>query len=121
MSYTFKINNVDYSGYLQKYGYSTSYDPVYSDSMMALNGVEYVAVPRYRGTLSVVIKPVEGTALSTLTTALSAGILEITYTCLQRNYDVTASMRLDTNSAELVLKNASHAYLGNIQLNFTEL
>ena len=119
--YTFKINNVDYSSVIQEYGYATSYDPIYGDSMTSLNGIEYTAVLRYRGTLTLKIKPLEGTTLATLTSALSAGILEITYTCLQRNLDVTASMRLDTNSAELLLKNTSHKWLGNTQLTFTQL
>ena len=121
MNYTFKINNVDFSDVIQKYGYATSYDPVYSDSMMSLNGIEYIAILRYRGTLTITLKPLEGTRLSQLTTALTAGIPEITYTCLQRNADVITSMRLDVNSAELLLENASRKLVGNTQITFTEL
>ena len=78
--YKFKINNVDYSGDLTKYGYSTTLEPVYGNSMTDLSGVEHTAVLRYRGTLTVTLKPLEGTAWSTLASALMAGSLEITYT-----------------------------------------
>ena len=48
--------------------------------------------------------------------------MEIRYTCLQRNMDVIARMKLDGgDSAEMVLRNASRTLVGNTQLTFTEL
>lgn len=119
--YTFKIGTTDYSTYLTKYGYATTLEPVYSDSMVDLAGVEHTAVLRYKGTLTVTLKPMEGTSWATLATALMTGILEITYTCLQRNSDIIASMRLDAVSTEFVLENASRKLVGNTVLTFTQL
>ncbi len=119
--YTFKINNVDFSGYLTKYGYATTLEPVYSDGMVDLAGVEHTAVLRYKGTLTVTLRPLEGTSWSTLASALMDGILEIQYTCLQRNAVVIASMRLDSVTTEFLLENASRKLVGNTQLTFTQL
>lgn len=119
--YTFKIGTTDYSGYLTKYGYATTLEPVYADSMVDLAGVEHTAVLRYKGTLTVTLRPLEGTSWATLASSLMGGILEITYTCLQRNSTIIASMRLDTVSTEFVLENATRKLVGNTVLTFTQL
>lgn len=118
---TFLINGVDFSNYIQVYGYATSYLPVFGQSVMTLDGVEHTAVLRYRGSVSINLKPLTSAEWNTLSTALSTGILRITYFCIQRNRDVVASMKLDRMSAELVLKNASRMLYGNTQLIFQEL
>ena len=119
--YTFKIGTTDCSGYLTKYGYATTLEPVYSDSMVDLAGIEHTAVLRYKGTLTVTLRPMEGTSWATLAALLTTGVLEITYTCLQRNTDIIASMRLDSVSTEFVLENASRKLVGNTVLTFTQL
>ena len=117
---TFKINNVDYSTYLTKYGYSTSYTPVFADSVTTLDGVEHTAVIRYRGTLTVTLRPMTATEWATFSAAL-AGILSITYTNIQKGTDVTVNMRMDEYSANLVLINTSRTLFGDTQLTFVEL
>ena len=118
---TFIINGVDFSDLLQTYGYSTAYTPVYSQSVQTMDGYEHVGVLRYRGSLTVNLKPLTGTQLKDFTNALSVAVPTVLYTCLQRNMTVQANMRLDNVSAELVLKNASRMLYGNTQLTFTEL
>lgn len=118
---TFKIDNVDYSGYITKYGYKTTVTPVYGASVVTLDGVEHTAVIRYKGSVSVVLRPLEATAQATLSASLMAGPMEVKYTCLQRGVDVTATMKLDDMSAELVLINASHTFSGNTELTFVQL
>lgn len=118
---TFKINNTDCSGYITKYGYGTTYNPVFSESIVTLDGVEHVAVKRYKGTLTVTLRPLTGAQWATLSALLAAGILTVQYTCIQRNMDVTASMKLDNISANTVLKNASRTLFGDTQLTFVEL
>lgn len=118
---TFIINGVDFSDLLQTYGYSTAYTPVYSQAVQTMDGYEHVGVLRYRGSLTVNLKPLTGNQLKSLTNALSITVPSVFYTCLQRNMTVHANMRLDTVSAELVLKNASRMLYGNTQLTFTEL
>lgn len=118
---TFKINNVDYSGYLTKYGYKTALAAVYGGSVTTLDGVEHTAVIRYRGSLTVVLRPLEASAWATLSNALLTGPVQVKYTCLQRGMNVDATMKLDSVSAELVLINASRTLSGNTELTFVEL
>lgn len=119
---TFEINGTDFSGLITRYGYATAYNPVYTQSLMTLNGYEKVAYLRHRGSLTVTLRPLTSAELSVFTAALATGIMEIRYTCLQRNMDVIARMKLDGgDSAEMVLRNASRTLVGNTQLTFTEL
>ena len=118
---TFKIDNVDYSSYITKYGYRTALAPVYGASVTTLDGIEHTAVIRYRGSVSIVLRPLEATAWATLSAALLSGPMEVQYTCLQRGVDVTATMKLDDISAELVLINASRTLSGNTELTFVQL
>lgn len=118
---TFKIATVDYSTYLTKYGYQVKEIPMFSDSVQTLDGVEHVAVIRYRKELTVTIRPLTATEWATLFTALSSGILSITFTVPQANTDVTANMRMDEVSADLALINSSRTLYADTQLTFTEL
>lgn len=118
---TFKIDGTDFSGYLTKYGYSTTYTPVYSDSVQTMDGVEHVVVIRYKGTLTVTIRPLTGAEWETLSAALATGILNIQYTNIQLNEDVDAEMRLDDMGATLALINASRTLFNDTQLTFVEL
>lgn len=118
---TFLINGTDFSGYIQKYGYSTAYTPVYSQSVQTMDGIEHVAVLRYRGSVSVTLKPLTAAQWAVLSAVLATGLLSVTYTCVQRNTDVLANMKLDAMSANTVLKNASRTLYGDTQLTFTEL
>lgn len=118
---TFKIATVDYSTYLTKYGYQVKEIPVFSNSVQTLDGVEHVAVIRYRKVLTVTIRPLTATEWATLFTALSPGILSITFTVPQSNTDLTASMKMDGASAELALINSSRTLYADTQLTFTEL
>ena len=119
---TFKINDVDFSDVIQRYGYATTYDPVYTNSMMSMNGIEHVGYLRHRGSVTITLNPLEGTRLSQLAAALAGGIYEIKYTCLQRNTDIITRMRLTGGmSSEILLKNASRVLSGNTQLTFQEL
>jgi len=120
--YTFKINGVDFSDIITRYGYQTVYDPIYSESITTMDMVEHTAVVRYKHGLTITVRPLEYTRLTQLTLALSAnGIPSITFTSLQLNEEVTASMRLDSYTSELVLQNASRKLLGGTQLTFVEL
>lgn len=119
---TFTINGTDFSGLITKYGYATAYNPVYAQNVITMDGVEHLAYLRHKGSLTITLRPLTGAELSTLTAKLATGIMEIQYTCLQRNLDVTATMKLDGgDSAEVVLRNASRMLSGNTQLTFIEL
>ena len=119
--YTFKINGVDFSDIIMRYGYQTAYEPIYTDRITTLDGVDHTAIIRWRNGVTIPVRPLERTRLIQLTNALKAGIPTITFTSLQQGTDVTASMTMEDYSLELLLHNASRLLLGGEALTFVEL
>jgi len=120
--YSFSINATDFKAKVQRYSYSTSYTPVYSDSVTTMDKVDHSVIIRWRHGLSLIINPMSESDLYALQTALSSSqITSVKFSSLQLNQDVTCNMVLDPASAELVIKNATRRVLGPIQLNFTEM
>ena len=119
--YTFKIDGVDFSDIIMKYGYRTAYEPIYTDRITTLDGVDHTAIIRWRNGVTIPVRPLERTRLIQLTNALKAGIPTITFTSLQQGTDVTASMTMDDYTLELLLQNASRLLLGGETLTFVEL
>lgn len=120
--YTFQVNSTDLKSYVLPYGYNTSYEPVYSDTITTLDGVDHSVILRWRHKLTVQLKPLSESNLSTIQTALGgATVASVKFSSLQRNTDVTVNMVLDPSSADIVLKNTSRRVLGNVTLTFTQL
>lgn len=120
--YTFKINGTDFSDIIMRYGYKTAYDPIYSDTITTLDMVDHTVIVRYKNGLTIPVRPLERVRLVQLTNALkNNGIPVITFTSLQQGVDVTANMRMDDYTSELVLRNASRLLLGGTELTFVEL
>ena len=120
--YTLKINSTDFKTRVQKYSYSTSYTPVYSDTVTTMDKVDHNVIVRWRHGLSCIINPGTEAELLALATALQASnVASVKFSSLQLGTDVTTNMTLDVGSAEMVLKNASRRVIGDIQLTFTEV
>ena len=119
--YTFKINGIDFSDIIMKYGYKTAYEPVYTDVITTLDKVDHTAIVRWKNGITIPVRPLENVRIGQLTTELRKGIPTITFTSLQKGSDVTATMKMDDYSAELVLQNASRLLLGGVSLTFVEL
>ncbi len=119
--YTFKIDGVDFSDIITKYGYRTAYEPIYTDRITTLDGVDHTAIIRWRNGLTIPVRPLERPRLIQLTNKLREGIPTITFTSLQQGTDVTARMTMDDYTLELLLQNASRLLLGGESLTFVEL
>ena len=119
--YTFEINGVDFSDIIMKYGYKTAYEPIYTDTVTTLDGVDHTAIIRWKNGLTIPVRPLQNVRIGQLTTALRQGIPSITFTSLQKGSDITAVMKMDDYTAELVLQNASRLLLGGVSLTFVEL
>lgn len=120
--YTFTVNGTSFADCVFRYGYSTTYTPVYSASVTTMDTVEHTVIKRWRHGLSFRLNPVSESRLHELQTALMRSpVPQIVFSSLQLEADVTARMKLSPLSAELVLKNASRRVLGGITLDFTEL
>ena len=120
--YTLEINGVDLGSLVEKYGWDTSYTPVYSDTVTTLDKVDHNVIVRWRHGLNVKLRPLSETDLATIQSALfGSHVASVTFSSLQLNADVTCRMSLSPSSAALVLKNASRRVLGNVTLSFAEL
>ena len=120
--YTLKINTTDFSSRVERYGYETSYTPVYSDAITTMDKIDHTVIVRWRHGLTVKLKPQSEAELYALQTALlTTNIQSVKFSSLQLNADVTCNMTVSPESVALVLKNASRRVLSEITLAFTEL
>ena len=120
--YTFKINNTDFAARVFRYGYKTSYDPVYSETVTTMDKVDHVVIIRWKHGLKVTLNPMSEADMKSLNTALaSSSVPSITFSSLQLEANVTCNMTLTPEAAALVLKNSSRRVLGPITLTFTEM
>ena len=119
--YTFKINNTSYASLVKKYSYRTDRIPVESGRVTTMDKKDHVAIARYRGTLSMDINPTDETTFKNFCTALAAGVLSVTYTCLQTKTDVTQYMTVKGMPGALAIQNANRKVIGGLSLTFTEL
>lgn len=98
--YPLKINGVDITNMVEIDSYSTAVIPVYGDAVTTMDGVDHVAVIRYKGEVSFAANPLTDTQTVTLCNALMPGVVEVQYHCLQRNAEIIATMRLDRISSQ---------------------
>ena len=119
--YTFEINDVDFAPLVKKYSYSTDRIPVESQRVTTMDGVDHVAVIRYRGVLTLQINPQDETTFKTFCEAVAAGVLKVKYRCLQTETDVTQYMTVSGMPGALAIQNASRKVIDGLTLTFTEL
>ena len=119
--YTFEINGVDFTDIIKKYGYKTAYEPIYTDTITTLDRVDHTAIVRWKHGVTIPLRPLTVVRIAQLTTELKKGIPSITFTSTQTNGIVTAKMKIDDYSAELVLQNASRLLMDGNTLTFVEL
>lgn len=91
---TLTFNGVDFSDYLSTY--TVTHEIETADSVVSLNGTEYVATRR-RPVVSFSFVPLSDAQAASIYTALSAVIASATYTDPSVNTDVTATMRVASN------------------------
>lgn len=117
--YTLTINGVDFSTYIKPYSYSTEYMPVEGGSVTTMDGVDHIAIVRWKGAVHAELKPLTEQSLATLVTAITGvGAVTIQYSNLQRNSVITESMKPSKQTATMVLKNSDYRYVGDITLDF---
>lgn len=94
------VNGLDITNWIEIDSYETSLSPVYGDSVTTMDGVDHVAVTRYKGTVTVSLNPLTLDRTAQLCNALLSGAINAQYYCLQRNHEVFANMRIDGVSAQ---------------------
>lgn len=98
-SLKFKVNDIDFSSFVERDGYKTSLAPVYGETIQTLDGVGHTAMLRLKGELSLKLNPRTAQDTAALCTELLKAPCEVQYHCLQRNMDVTALMTIDSITA----------------------
>lgn len=102
VSYTFKINNTDYSQFVERDSYVTELTPVFGETIKTMDGVNHTALLRLRGSITVGLNPQTKANTAAICTDLLQSPVEVQYHCLQRNANVTALMVADTISAQFL-------------------
>ena len=100
LDYTLTVNGVDFTGKIERDSYRTSKIPVYSDSVVTLDGVTHIANLRNKGEVSFALNPQAASDTATLCNALLIMPCTVYYFSLQSQSYETARMMLDNQSAE---------------------
>ena len=116
----FLVNGVDFSRLVHKNGIRTYMDPVFDGQITTLAGVRKAALRRYRAILHVTLNDLEQSESAKLSRALLAWPLEITYFNLQRNEEVTQTMRLEGYPRERLLQDGGENWLSGTTLKFEQ-
>lgn len=99
IDYTLKINDVDFTGMVERDSYNTSKIPVYSDPVMTMDGITHVALLRNKGELSFEMNPQNATDTETACRALLSSPCKVEYFNLQTQEYETVYMSLSQQSA----------------------
>lgn len=102
--YEVEVNGLDISGLVDITSYNTTMEPVYSDTITTIDGVDHVAVLRLRGTLTFAFNSLTAAQTAAVSQALLALPATVRYRCLQRHAVVLATMRLSGLSAQALAR-----------------
>ena len=118
--WTFKINGVDFSDVVHKYGYRTDLIPVFSRCVTTLDHVAHERLVRRRGELTITTNPVPAERAAAFYAALSALPASITYHSFQLGTDVTQTMKTSGLPLSYVMGTSTEDWLDKLQITFTE-
>ena len=112
MNLTLKLNEIDYSSFLPRHGYSVTYRKILgSNSVTTLDGTYHEDILAYKGTITTELRPMTSAQLSALETSC-ADCETATYFDTKMNQVVTKNVIVLLSKAMLVL-NTSESTLWN--------
>jgi len=100
LDYTLTINGIDFTSMVERDSYKTSKIPVYSESIMTMDGVTHVALIRNKGEISFDLNPQNATKTSVACVALLTMPCVVRYFDLQIQAYVNATMVIDQQTAQ---------------------
>lgn len=118
--FKFKVNGVDFSDMVPKYGYTTDRVPVYSKTITTLDGVDHTILIRTKGVLNVPLNPTSERRAAEFYAELKKLPADVEYHSLQSG-DVTETMKLSTMSAEFVLSTPATNWVAGTRITFEQL
>ena len=119
--YTFTVNGHSYASMVKRYSYQTDRIPVESERITTMDGIDHVAVIRYRGILRVEINPQTEADFKSFCDDIAGGILQVGYHCLQTKTDVLQNMTVTGMPGALAIMNSDRKLINGLSLTFTEL
>lgn len=116
----FSVNGKDFSGMVYKYGYKTGREPVISETITTLDGVDHEMIARWRSTLTVTLNA----ATLEQTAAFAAEVMKdsctVTYFNFQLGQEVTETMKFATISNQIALEAGGSKYLDQTKITFEQ-
>ena len=100
--YPLIIGGVDITAMVEIDSYQTALIPVVGGSVTTMDGVTHTSIIREKGQVRFSVNPLTDRQTSKLNDALSKGITEVQYHCLQRNTTVIATMEVDKPTARFM-------------------
>jgi hypothetical protein len=100
LDYTLTINGVDFTDKIERDSYTTKKIPVYSQSIVTMDGITHVTNLRNKSEISFSLNPQNATDTATLCTALLTMPCEVYCFSLQTQVYELKNMMIDSQSAE---------------------
>lgn len=116
----FRINGQDFAALVNKNGYRTFLDPVYSGEITTLDGTRRAALLRYRGRLHVTLNDLEESESAALCAALLQEPLTVEYYSFQRRSNVVQQMRVEPYARAQLLRDAGERWISGVMLKFEQ-
>lgn len=118
--FPFKLNGVDFSRLVHKYGYQTQRSPVYASRYEDLDGRTHSVVGRWIGDLTIQLNDIPAADAASIGAALLDAPLDVTYYSFQQGREVTERMMLEDMPMALKLATATTDWIGSLTLKFKE-
>ena len=100
LDYTLRINGVDFTQYVERDSFQTRKIPVYSESVVTLDGVTHVALLRNKGEITFEFNPQNADTMTECATALLSQPCEVYYWSLQTQRYETVYMTINQQAAQ---------------------
>lgn len=100
LDYTLMINGVDFTNMVERDSYTTAKLPVYSDSVMTMDGVTHIALLRNKGEIHFEFNPQNAADTNAACAALLSMPCTVYYFNLQDQIYEYANMTVDQQSAQ---------------------
>ena len=99
LDYTLRINNVDFTSVVERDSYSTSQIPVYSESVLTMDGVTHVALLRNKCEIQFEFNPQNASDTKTMCEALLTMPCSVYFFSLQEQVYRYVNMTIDQHTA----------------------
>lgn len=102
LHYTLTVNGVDFTQFVERDSYATSKIPVYTDSIVTMDGVEHLKLLRNKAEITFSFNPQNAANTKIICEALLNQPCVVYYFNLQTQTYTTANMKIDKQTAQFL-------------------